>query len=85
MIRYRILVSSTVELLSCQEFRLLPARFLPHVGIAFADALTRLELCQRKGRSAFSSALKRHLPVESKSNNVDLESIYTYRTQVFEN
>ena len=65
MTRYRMLLSSTVPLLSCHDIRMLLAHFLPRGNATTADVLAQLERRHRKRRSASRSAARSRQPVET--------------------
>lgn len=56
MTRYRLLLSTTVPLLSCHDIRMLLAHFLPRGNATTAEVLAQLERRHRKRRSASRSA-----------------------------
>jgi len=58
MTRYRMLLSTTVPLLSCYDIRTLLAHFLPRGNATTADVLLQLERRHRKRRSASSNATR---------------------------
>lgn len=59
MTRYRMLLSTTVPLLSCHDIRMLLAHFLPRGNATTADVLAQMERRHRKRRSASRSVAHR--------------------------
>ena len=59
MTRYRMLLRTTVPLLSCHDIRVLLAHFLPRGNATTADVLAQMERRHRKRRAASQSATRR--------------------------
>ena len=60
MTRYRMVMNTTVPLLSCHDIRCLLCHFLPRANATTADILDQLEHRHRKRQAASESAARRH-------------------------